>query len=73
MTADPRARGWTAGFLNTAPVVAPGDLSAETQAGLRLQALTQLIESGDDAGLCLVIDYAENRQEEVKRIAAQFP
>ena len=67
-----RARGWTAGFLGAAPVVSPNDPEAAQQANLRLKALDHLIESGHDDGLCLIIDYAEGRQDELKRIATRI-
>ena len=50
------SRGWMAGFLDR-----PDELDEATRRQ-RWQALEQLIDHGDDAGLLLVLDYAEGRQ-----------
>jgi tetratricopeptide (TPR) repeat protein len=55
--------GWTAGFLDRPQGLAEGIVQQ------RWQALDQLIAHGEDAGLLMVMDYAEARQDEVKAIA----
>ena len=65
MAASLRERGWSAGFLNRVK-------STERQPDrpkLREEALAQLIESGDDKGLAIVVDYAEARTDEVKALS----
>ncbi|MFM9941237.1 MAG: tetratricopeptide repeat protein [Hyphomicrobiaceae bacterium] len=61
-----RAQGWTAGFLER-----PHE-QVEATLGQRAQALNQLIAHGEDAGLLIVMDYAEGRTDEVKAIARQL-
>jgi len=58
-----RAEGWMAGFLDR-PHLLPQRVDEE-----RWQALYDLMANGDDSGLLIVMDYAEARQGEVKRIA----
>lgn len=58
-----RDQGWTAGFLDR-----PHE-AAETTLQQRWQALEQLIAHEEDAGLLLVLDYAEARQAELVRLA----
>ena len=56
--------GWTAGF------VARLDDSADPDAIRRQEnALTHLISGATDAGLLLIVDYAENRQDDVLHLA----
>ncbi len=54
-----RDQGWMAGFLDRP------DEQDDATLKQRWQALEQLIDHGDDAGLLLVIDYAEARQDEL--------
>ena len=54
-----RDRGWIAGFLDR-----PHE-RVEATLKQRWQALEQLIDRGDDAGLLIVMDYGEGRQDEV--------
>jgi tetratricopeptide (TPR) repeat protein len=61
-----RERGWTAGFLDRAHE------QVDTTLRQRWQALDQLIAHSEDAGLLIVLDYAEGRQDEVKRIAERI-
>ena len=58
--------GWTAGFLDSA--------HDRTDAALnqREQALDQLIAYGEDNGLLVVLDYAEGRQQDIKKIVEQI-
>jgi hypothetical protein len=58
-----RRRGWTAGFLER-----PHE-QFEATLKQRWQALDQLVAHGEDDGLLIVIDYAEGRQDEVRRVA----
>jgi len=60
--AELREAGWMAGFLER-----PDGLG-ETALKQRWQALAQLIAHGEDAGLLIVMDYAEARQDEVTGI-----
>lgn len=59
-------QGWSAGFLDP-----PAD-SNESTVRQHQQALDQLIELGDDAGLLMIIDYAEARQETIRSLAARL-
>mgnify|MGYP001167406601 FL=1 len=61
-----RQQAWTAGFLD--PPHEPLDATLKQ----RWQALDQLIAHGEDQGLLIVLDYAEGRQDEVKRIAERL-
>ena len=61
-----RALGWTAGFLERAHD------PAEPLLRQRWQALEQVLAHGDDAGLLLVLDYAEARADEVLRITERL-
>lgn len=61
-----RQQAWTAGFLD--PPHEPLDATLKQ----RWQALEQLIAHGEDQGLLIVLDYAEGRQDEVKRIAERL-
>src|SRR5262249_25016151 len=61
-----REQGWMAGFLER-----PHEQVAATLKQ-RWQALDQLIAHGDDKGLLIVVDYAEGRQDEVKRLAERL-
>ncbi|HRE87094.1 MAG TPA: toll/interleukin-1 receptor domain-containing protein [Accumulibacter sp.] len=61
-----RQQAWTAGFLD--PPHEPLDATLKQ----RWQALDQLLAHGDDRGLLIVLDYAEGRQDEVKRIAERL-
>jgi tetratricopeptide (TPR) repeat protein len=54
-----RGRGWMTGFLDR-----PDELDDPTRRQ-RWQALEQLLDHRDDAGLLLVLDYAEGRQSEL--------
>ncbi len=60
-----RAQGWLAGFLPPTPL----DVEHEREAKARRQALQQVFAAGDEPGVFLVVDYAEGRREEVKRLA----
>jgi tetratricopeptide (TPR) repeat protein len=60
------SRKWTAGFFDR-----PRNARERTLAD-RWQALEQLIDHGDDAGLLIVVDYAEARQDEVRALAQRF-
>ena len=59
-------RGWMAGFLDR-----PDEFD-EAAGKQRWQALEQLIDHGDDAGLLLVLDYAEARQDELVPLARRL-
>jgi tetratricopeptide (TPR) repeat protein len=61
-----RAERWMAGFLDRSH-----DLRAEVLLQHQ-QALDQLIDHGDDAGLLIVMDYAESRQDQVRTIAERL-
>lgn len=54
--------GWFAHFLQPKP-------TGHDDPRLRRAALRQLLSTGQEAGLLLVIDYAEARQDEVKELA----
>lgn len=58
-----RKRGWFAGFLD------PPHEQVDATLKQRWQALEQLLANGEDEGLLIVLDYAEARQDEVRRIA----
>ena len=58
-----REQGWTAGFLDRPHVEVEATLKQ------RWQALEQLVADADDAGLLLVLDYAEARQDELVNLA----
>lgn len=60
VVADLRKEDWAAGFVE-----APDVASAHTHR----QAVEQLIDTDRHAGLMLVLDYAERRQDEAARIA----
>jgi hypothetical protein len=60
--AELRKAGWMAGFLER-----PDGLG-EAALKQRWQALDQLIAHGEEAGLLIVMDYAEARQDEVTEI-----
>jgi tetratricopeptide (TPR) repeat protein len=60
VTADLRKANWAAGFVEI-----PDAASAHTHR----QALEQLIDTDRKAGLLLVLDYAERRQDEAARYA----
>ena len=62
VAAELRARGWTAGFFDRAH---RQDADILKQ---RWQALEQRVRHGEDAGLLLVVDYAEGRQAEVAEL-----
>lgn len=55
LCADLRDRGWAAGFVEAPPA---------KDADIHRQAIEHLIDSDQTAGLLLVLDYAERRQEE---------
>lgn len=59
-----RAEDWLAGFLS--PLRRPDDVQEVRQ---REQALEQVFALGDEPGVLLVVDYAENRQAEVVALA----
>jgi hypothetical protein len=61
-----RQQAWMAGFLD------PPHESLDATLKQRWQALDQLIAHGDDQGLLIVLDYAEGRQDEVKRLAERL-
>jgi tetratricopeptide (TPR) repeat protein len=61
--ADLREKGWEAGFV---------EAPASDVANLHRQAIESLIDSRDGAGLLLVLDYAERRQDEAERYAARM-
>ncbi len=61
-----RRQGWTTGFFERAHE------QVESTLKQRWQALDQLIAQSDDQGLLIVIDYAEGRQDEVRRIAERL-
>jgi hypothetical protein len=62
VAAELRGRGWTAGFFDRAH---RQDADIVKQ---RWQALEQRVRHGEDAGLLLVVDYAEGRQTEVAEL-----
>ena len=66
VAAQLREQGWMAGFLDR-----PDDPDEATRKQ-RWQALEQLVDHGDDAGLLLVLDYAEARQDELVRLARRL-
>ena len=66
VAAELREHGWIAGFLDR-----PHE-EIEATLKQRWQALDQLIAHGDDAGLLLVLDYAEGRQDELVRLARRL-
>ncbi|MFO1206471.1 MAG: tetratricopeptide repeat protein [Burkholderiales bacterium] len=66
VAAQLRERGWTAGFLD------PPHEQVDATLKQRWQALDQLIAHGDDSGLLIVLDYAEGRQDELRRIAERL-
>ncbi len=66
VAAQLREQGWMVGFLDR-----PDDLDEATRKQ-RWQALEQLVDHSDDAGLLLVLDYAEGRQEELVRLARRL-
>lgn len=61
-----REQGWTAGFLDRSHE------DVEATLKQRWQALDQLISHGDYAGLLLVLDYAEGRQQELVCLAQRL-
>ena len=61
-----RERRWTAGFLDR-----PHE-QGEATIRQRWRALDQLVAHGEDEGLLVIIDYAEARQDEVKRLAERL-
>lgn len=63
-----RERGWSAGFLNR---IEASERHPD-KPKLHAEALAQLIDSGTDSGLAIVIDYAEARTDEVKALARQL-
>jgi hypothetical protein len=65
-----RQQAWTAGFLD--PPHEPLDATFDATLKQRWQALDQLIAHGEDRGLLIVLDYAEGRQDEVKRLAERL-
>jgi hypothetical protein len=70
VAAQLRQQAWTAGFLD--PPHAPLDATFDATLKQRWQALEQLLAHGEDRGLLIVLDYAEGRQDEVKRIAERL-
>jgi tetratricopeptide (TPR) repeat protein len=62
VASDLRKSGWIAGFLDRPHEQVAGTLQQ------RKRALDQLIDHGDEAGLLIVMDYAEARQDEVKAL-----
>lgn len=63
-----RERGWSAGFLNSSS----DDPRWPDKPKLRAEALVQLLETGQDAGVALMIDYAEGRLDDVRLLAKQL-
>ena len=61
-----RERGWRAGFLD------PPHEQVDATLKQRWQALEQLIDVGTDDGLLIVMDYAEARQDEVRRLSERL-
>ena len=66
VAAQLRQQAWTAGFLD------PPHEQFDATLKQRWQALDQLIAHGEDRGLLIVLDYAEGRQDEVKRLAERL-
>ena len=62
-----RAKGWSAGFL-----ARPDAAEVAAKRERRAEALGYLIRGASDNGLLLVMDYAEGRDEEIKRLAQQI-
>ena len=61
-----RQQGWTAGFFDRPHEQVDATLKQ------RWQALDQLIVNGEDEGLLVVMDYAESRQDELRRLAERL-
>ncbi|EXI90554.1 MAG: putative O-linked N-acetylglucosamine transferase, SPINDLY family [Candidatus Accumulibacter regalis] len=61
-----RRQAWMTGFLD------PPHEQFDATLKQRWQALDQLISHGGDRGLLIVLDYAEGRQDEVKRITERL-
>jgi hypothetical protein len=66
VAAELRKDGWTAGFLDPPPSL------DERIMRQRWQALDDLIASGRDSGLLMVMDYAETRQADVRDLAMRL-
>ena len=67
-----RDRDWFSGFLDRSEDLSADPNKVADALRLRGQALEQLVDDGDDAGLLLVLDYAEARQDELVRLARRL-
>jgi tetratricopeptide (TPR) repeat protein len=67
LAAELRAIGWKAGFLAD-----PALGVADQETRLRQQAVEQLLWQSDQAGVLIVLDYAEGRQQELEWLVGRL-